>query len=379
MKKNIAIVTTHPIQYQIPLFKKFNKSKFINLFVFFGSRHGKVSIKKDLEFNEKFNWDIDASKGYNHFFPKKEGDIDSFFLGFSKLKEKFLANKINKVVIFGWNKLIYFQAIIAAISLNIPIYLRAENNLEKKNFFFKKFIKKFFFNFFFKLFDKIFYIGKLNKDFYKYYGVEKKKLIFTPYFVDINFFKSNIDFNQLKKIKSKFNIKKNNKVFLFVGKLIERKNPFLIIDYFKTMPKEAVCFIVGNGPLKEKLKNIIREKKIKNIFFLGFLNQRKLSTFYKFCDYLFLPSKYETWGLVVNEAFALGKPCIVTNKCGCRKDLIKDFQTGVTINHFYDKSSLKKISKLIKIKKKKIENNISKKNKIYTIENSFKKMEKILK
>ena len=44
MKKNIAIVTTHPIQYQIPLFKKFNKSKFINLFVFFGSRHGKVSI-----------------------------------------------------------------------------------------------------------------------------------------------------------------------------------------------------------------------------------------------------------------------------------------------------------------------------------------------
>ena len=120
------------------------------------------------------------------------------------------------------------------------------------------------------------------------------------------------------------------------------------------MPKEAVCFIVGNGPLKEKLKNIIREKKIKNIFFLGFLNQRKLSTFYKFCDYLFLPSKYETWGLVVNEAFALGKPCIVTNKCGCRKDLIKDFQTGVTINHLYDKNSLKKISKLIKIKKKKI-------------------------
>ena len=139
-----------------------------------------------MEFNEKFNWDIDASKGYNHFFPKKEGDIDSFFLGFSKLKEKFLANKINKVVIFGWNKLIYYQAIIAAKSLNIPIYLRAENNLEKKNFFFKKFVKKFFFNFFFKLFDKIFYIGKLNKDFYKYYGVEKK-INFTPYFVDIDF------------------------------------------------------------------------------------------------------------------------------------------------------------------------------------------------
>ena len=135
MKKNIAIITTHPIQYQIPLFKKLNKSKFINLFVFFGSRHGKVSLKKDLEFNKKFNWDIDVSKGYNYFFPKKREILNLFFLGFSKLKEKFLASKIDKVVIFGWNKLIYFQAIIAAISLNIPIYLRAENNLEKKFFF----------------------------------------------------------------------------------------------------------------------------------------------------------------------------------------------------------------------------------------------------
>ena len=70
--------------------------------------------------------------------------MNSFFLGFSKLKEKFLANKINKVVIFGWNKLIYYQAIIAAISLNIPIYLRAENNLEKKNFFLKNLLKNFF-------------------------------------------------------------------------------------------------------------------------------------------------------------------------------------------------------------------------------------------
>ena len=79
MKKNIAIITTHPIQYQIPLFKKLNKSKFINLFVFFGSRHGKVSLKKDLEFNKKFNWDIDVSKGYNYFFPKKREILTLFF------------------------------------------------------------------------------------------------------------------------------------------------------------------------------------------------------------------------------------------------------------------------------------------------------------
>ena len=145
MKKNIAIITSHPIQYQIPLFKKLNKSKLVKLLIFFGSRHGLASKKKDLEFNKKFNWDINISKGFNYLFPKKEGDVDSFFLGFSEIKKKFIENKIDKVVIFGWNKIIYYQAIIAAISLKLPIYLRAENNLEKKKFFYKKIYKKFFF------------------------------------------------------------------------------------------------------------------------------------------------------------------------------------------------------------------------------------------
>ena len=44
-----------------------------------------------------------------------------------------------------------------------------------------------------------------------------KKLIFTPYFVDIDFFKSNVDFKQLKKIKSKFNIKKIIKYFYLLA------------------------------------------------------------------------------------------------------------------------------------------------------------------
>ena len=83
MKKNVAIITSHPIQYQIPLFKKLNKSKFLNIFVFFGSKHGFVSKKKDIEFNKKINWDINIIKGYKFFFPKVEGDINSFFLSFS--------------------------------------------------------------------------------------------------------------------------------------------------------------------------------------------------------------------------------------------------------------------------------------------------------
>ena len=47
-KKKVAIVTKHPIQYQVPLFKKMN-NKNIKIDVFFASRYGLKSNKKDFE------------------------------------------------------------------------------------------------------------------------------------------------------------------------------------------------------------------------------------------------------------------------------------------------------------------------------------------
>ena len=49
---------------------------------------------------------------------------------------------------------------------------------------------------------------------------------------------------------------------------------------------------------------------------------------YNIGDILVLPSISETWGLVVNEAFAAGKPVIVSNKVGCAIDLVKDGENG---------------------------------------------------
>lgn len=51
-------------------------------------------------------------------------------------------------------------------------------------------------------------------------------------------------------------------------------------------------------------------------------------------DVLVLPSYSEPWGLVVNEAMACRKAVIVSNKCGCAKDLIKEGINGFTFDPF---------------------------------------------
>ncbi len=63
--------------------------------------------------------------------------------------------------------------------------------------------------------------------------------------------------------------------------------------------------------------------------FTGFLNQSQIVDAYVASDVLALPSDAgETWGLVVNEAMACGRPAIVSDLVGCAADLIEEGQTG---------------------------------------------------
>jgi len=62
--------------------------------------------------------------------------------------------------------------------------------------------------------------------------------------------------------------------------------------------------------------------------FTGFMNQSKIPQAYAIADVLVLPSEDETWGMVVNEAMASRKPCLVSDRVGCGPDLIVSGETG---------------------------------------------------
>ena len=86
--------------------------------------------------------------------------------------------------------------------------------------------------------------------------------------------------------------------------------------------------MVGDGPLRVACEALVREQNLP-IRFAGFLNQSKITEAYVASDALALPSDGgETWGLVVNEAMACGRPCIVSDRVGCGPDLVIPQKTG---------------------------------------------------
>ena len=62
--------------------------------------------------------------------------------------------------------------------------------------------------------------------------------------------------------------------------------------------------------------------------FLGFRNQSELPALYDLCDVFALPSRFEPWGLVVNEAMNAGRPVIVSDRVGAAADLVEDGVNG---------------------------------------------------
>jgi len=89
--------------------------------------------------------------------------------------------------------------------------------------------------------------------------------------------------------------------------------------------------LLGDGPMREELVRYVNEKGIKGVVFAGFRQIGELPRFYAGAGCFIHASTTEQWGLVVNEAMACGLPVIVSERCGCARDLVKD---GVNGFHF---------------------------------------------
>lgn len=112
-----------------------------------------------------------------------------------------------------------------------------------------------------------------------------------------------------------------------VGRQIERKNmEFLIRAFQKSNAADYELLLVGDGVENSKLRSLAKEDS--NIKFYPFLTQNEIRTLYKRVSALVIPSKFETWGLIINEAMAAGLPVLASDKCSAAEILVKNGKNG---------------------------------------------------
>ncbi|WP_296879238.1 glycosyltransferase family 4 protein [uncultured Methanobrevibacter sp.] len=117
-------------------------------------------------------------------------------------------------------------------------------------------------------------------------------------------------------------------IVLFVGNLIKRKNVDSLLEAKKISSTDYYLVVVGDGPLFKKLKKKVKEENIRDVIFTG--SRDDVENIIPSCDVLILPSYSESFGLVLIEALACGKPVIGSDVGGITEIITK--HVGLLVN-----------------------------------------------
>ena len=347
----LAILTTHPIQYQVPLWQALARDGRVPFEVWYLTDHG-TRHSRDREFGQTFAWDIDTLSGYTHRFLEvsQRATPSSFWKCRlrERLRDRLRASHATALWIQGWQVAAYWQAVREAQSAGVEVWLRGESNDLAPQPPWKRKLKRAKNGWLFRRVDRFFYIGKANRRLYEESGVTEAKLYPAPYAVDNERFAMQAAALRPRRaaLREQWGIPEDAFCILFCGKFIPKKRPLDIVAATRTLIEKGALLklhllFVGSGVLGPELRRACRvvcdiegqltspqvqgtnyASVLPPASFAGFLNQKEISQAYVAADCLVLPSDHrETWGLVVNEALASGVPCLVSQACGCAEEL----------------------------------------------------------
>jgi glycosyltransferase involved in cell wall biosynthesis len=212
---------------------------------------------------------------------------------------------------------------------SIPIVFIGET-FSDSNSLLRRFLKQPLRKYYFRGVSRFVAIGEKTSRYYQSLSVGTERIVQARYCTDVSFFRLSPEEAKAtrRRWRKEMGLPEDAFVLLFVGRLFERKRPQDMIRLHQALKRDPRIHtvIVGNGPMEAALRGEgITEERL---YFAGFRNQGQTRECYYGSDLLVVPSESETWGLVANEAFACGRPAIVTEQCGTAGDLVVHGETG---------------------------------------------------
>src|SRR6202040_4093863 len=222
----LGIVTSHPIQYQAPLFRELAKQ--VDMHVYFAHR-ASASDQAEAGFGVGFDWDTDLTGGYLHTFLHNVstrpgivwfGGCDSPDVG-----RTLAADRPDVIIVFGWHFKTYLQAARAARALGIPEMVRTDSHLYAPRNLAKRVVKSIVFPLFLRQFDAFLPTGTRAAAYLRHYRVPETCIRTVPCCIDVEAFRSGAKEarSRRERIRAEWGARSDELVILFVGKLIGLK------------------------------------------------------------------------------------------------------------------------------------------------------------
>jgi glycosyltransferase involved in cell wall biosynthesis len=322
MNMRLGILTTHPIQYQVPWFRALAAEPGIDLEVLYCMLPN--ARQQGSGFGVEFQWDVPLLDGYRYRVLDNRAlhpSVTTFFGCYTPASGAIVRNEPwDAFIVNGWVTLSCLQLLAACRRHDVPCIVRGESNVLRPRAQWKAPLHRWLL----ARYSAFLSIGSGNRDFYCAHGVPADRIFDAPYCVD----------NERFAFPERLADPQRPFTFLFSGKLIPKKRPLDALEALRALlartGTHARLRIVGDGEWRNRCEAFASMHGLP-VEFAGFVNQKTMPQVYREADCLVLPSDHgETWGLAVNEAMASGLPAIVSDQVGCQADLVTDGVTGFT-------------------------------------------------
>jgi len=329
----VLFVASHPVQYQAPLFRRLAARPEIDIHVAYCGLQG-AEAAHDPEFETTVKWDVPVLSGYpwSHIANKGSGRLSFLGLYNPGLWKFIRTGNYDAVISFvGYVRATFWIAYFAAKKSKAAFLFGTDaTTLASRNGrTWKRTLKKFLWPRLFRLADQVIVPSTGSQNLMHSLGLPRDRITLTPYTVDNDWWIEQSQRIDRSAVRASWGAAEENTVVLFCAKLQPWKRPFDLLRAFaKARLLNAVLVFAGGGPLQEQLASEARALHVDSqVRFLGFVNQSNLPAVYRSSDVMVLPSEYEPFAVVVNEAMCCGCPVIASDQVGSARDLVAPIQS----------------------------------------------------
>jgi glycosyltransferase involved in cell wall biosynthesis len=324
----VLAVGGHPVQYMAPIFRHMAAHPGFDLHVAYCSLRG-AEAGHDPEFGATVQWDVPLLEGYSwSHVPNRGSGEESFFglrnPGVAKLIRE---GKYDAVLCFvGYVRATFWIAWRAAKSSKTAFLFGTDTTtlMPRDGRAWKSTVKKILWPRLFQLADQVIVPSSGSRDLMVSLGLPAERVTLTPYSVDNDWWMRQSAAVDRSAVRRSWGASASDAVILFCAKLQPWKRPGDLLRAFaEAKLSDALLVIAGEGPLRAELESQATALGFAaRVRFLGFVNQSQLPAVYTAADLMVLPSEYEPFAVVVNEAMCCGCPVAASDHVGAARDLV---------------------------------------------------------
>jgi len=335
-RRRIVILATHVIQYSSPLFRRMAQDPRLAVEIAYCTLQG-ATPSIDPEFGVEVKWDTSVLDGYPWVHIPNRSPVPGLgrFFGLFNPGVWGLIRKsrFDAAILPGYFYFTAWIAIAAAKWSGIPIiFVTDSHSLRSWNAQspWKLRLKKWLVRRIFSLGNAIMVSSSGGVEYLKSLGFSSDRIFLVPTAVDNDWWTEQASKVDRAAVRANWNIPEDATVAVFCAKLQQWKGPKDLLEAFAQadVPNSYLVY-AGDGPEKGNLERRANELGLADrVKFLGFVNQSQLPSTYCASDFLVLPSLFEPFGLVVNEAMLCGLPVVVSDRVGAKFDLVRPEENG---------------------------------------------------